>query len=81
MISRYVAAALTLLLASMALLAAVPAAVAATNLVANPGFETGTLSGWTCSALDSVVTSPVHSGSYALSGAASSSDTAKGLVR
>lgn len=36
------------------------------NLVVNPGFETGNLSGWTCEAGDTVVTSPVHSGSDAL---------------
>lgn len=36
------------------------------NLVANPGFETGTLSGWVCNSGDSVVTSPVHSGTHAL---------------
>jgi chitinase len=47
------------------------------NLLANPGFEAGNLSGWTCSSLDSVVQSPVHSGSYALAGAASSSDDAQ----
>jgi hypothetical protein len=41
-------------------------ASAATNLLTNPGFETGNLSGWTCSATDRVTTSPVHSGSYAL---------------
>lgn len=58
------------------LLAADPAA-AQTNLLANPGFETGTTAGWTCSTLDTVVTSPVHSGSYALEGAASSSDDAQ----
>jgi hypothetical protein len=52
-------------------------ASAATNLLTNPGFETGTLSGWTCSATDGVTTSPVHSGSYALAGAASGSDDAQ----
>ena len=37
------------------------------NLVANPGFETGTLSNWTCDAGTATVTgSPVHSGSHAL---------------
>lgn len=35
------------------------------QLLANPGFETGTLSPWTCGSSGSVVTSPVHSGSYA----------------
>jgi len=36
------------------------------NLVANPGFETGNLSGWSCQSGDTVVTSPVHSGSDAV---------------
>jgi chitinase len=48
---------------------------AASNLVTNPGFETGNLSGWTCDAGDTVVTSPVHSGSYALQENPSSSTT------
>jgi chitinase len=47
------------------------------NLVANPGFETGGLSAWTCSTVDSVVSAPAHSGAHALSGAASSSDNAQ----
>ncbi|MBV9855602.1 MAG: fibronectin type III domain-containing protein [Streptosporangiaceae bacterium] len=52
-------------------------AMAQTSLLANPGFETGSLSGWSCSPLDTVATSPVHSGSYALAGAASGSDDAQ----
>jgi hypothetical protein len=74
---RRAAAAVLVILAPMIGLAAVPAASAATNLVSNPGFEAGTLSGWTCSSSDSVVGSPVHSGSYALSGAVTSSDDAQ----
>src|ERR1051326_2248356 len=54
-----------------------PNAQAATNLVTNPGFESGNLSNWTCSSTDSVVSSPVHSGSFALAAAANNSDTAQ----
>ncbi len=50
----------------------------AANLVTNPGFETGSLSGWSCTGgLGSVVSSPVHSGTYALAGAANDSDNAQ----
>ncbi|MEU6239071.1 glycosyl hydrolase family 18 protein, partial [Kitasatospora sp. NPDC047058] len=52
------------------------ASAAAAELLANAGFEAGDLTGWTC-ADGSVVTTPVHGGSYALSGAASASDTAQ----
>ena len=52
-------------------------AAAQANLLANPGLETGTLSGWSCSPLGRVVTSPVHSGSYALAGAVSGADDAQ----
>jgi len=45
------------------------------NLVTNPGFETGNLSPWVCNSGDSVVTSPVHSGTHALLVAPSSSTT------
>jgi chitinase len=74
-LSAFVATAAAML-TSAAVITAPPAAAAA-NLISNGGFETGTLSGWTCSTLDSVVASPVHSGSHALSGAASSSDNAQ----
>jgi chitinase len=55
-------------------LAGTPAQAA--NLLTNPGFESGSLSGWSCSG-GSVVGSPVRTGSFALAGAASSSDIAQ----
>jgi chitinase len=57
-------------------LAAMPSASAASNLLTNPGFETGNLSGWTCDSSDSVVTGHAHTGTYALQGAAGA-DTAQ----
>ena len=48
------------------------------NLVVNPGFETGSLSPWACTGgTGSVVSSPVHAGSHALAGAANNSDDAQ----
>lgn len=65
------------LLAAAASLA-VPGTAQAANLLNNPGFETGSLSGWSCTGgLGSVVSSPVRSGTKALAGAASASDNAK----
>ena len=54
-----------------------PTTAPASNGVVNGGFETGALSPWTCSTLDTVVKSPVFAGTYALQGAASSSDDAQ----
>ncbi|MEU2776198.1 carbohydrate binding domain-containing protein, partial [Streptomyces sp. NPDC007162] len=57
---------------------ALPGTAQAANVLSNPGFESGSLSPWSCSGnLGSVVSSPVHSGSKALAGAASSSDNAQ----
>ena len=52
---------------------ALSSTVAGPNVVANGGFETGTLASWTSSgAAESVVTSPVHSGTYADRGGSTS---------
>ncbi|SCL50811.1 Chitinase [Micromonospora eburnea] len=64
----------TLAVAVGAVVGAAPAAAA--NLLSNPGFESGVLAPWTCS-LGSVVTTPVHTGTKALQGPASASDTAQ----
>jgi len=45
------------------------------GLLTNPGFETGSLSPWTCQTGSAVVSTPVHSGSYALQVTPSSSTT------
>src|SRR5215469_16681786 len=77
-LARLLAGSATVVLAgAFALSASIVPASAATNLLSNPGFETGSLSGWNCSSIDSVTTSPVHSGSNALQGAASNSDNAQ----
>jgi 3D (Asp-Asp-Asp) domain-containing protein len=48
------------------------------NLVANPGFETGALSPWTCDAgTAAVVSTPAHAGSHALAITPTSSDNAQ----
>jgi acid phosphatase type 7 len=41
------------------------AAAAATNLLANPGFESGTLGGWTATGAAASVVTPGYAGSYA----------------
>ncbi|GAA3546492.1 hypothetical protein GCM10022419_028310 [Nonomuraea rosea] len=73
---RSVVMAACLLLAALGVLVTQSSASAA-NLLANPGFETG-LGPWSCTGgLGSVVASPVRSGTGALAGAASGSDTAQ----
>ncbi|WP_432940131.1 chitinase [Kribbella sp. CA-253562] len=67
---------LAALLLVVAGLVAVPSSAQAANLLTNPGFESGSLTGWTCSG-GSVVSSPVRTGSHALNGAVTSSDTAQ----
>ncbi|MBE8474700.1 carbohydrate binding domain-containing protein [Streptomyces justiciae] len=57
---------------------ALPGTAQAANILTNPGFESGSVSPWSCTGnLGSVVSSPVHGGSKALAGAVSSSDNAK----
>ncbi|WP_329268600.1 carbohydrate binding domain-containing protein [Streptomyces sp. NBC_01451] len=57
---------------------ALPGTAQAANILSNPGFESGSLSPWSCTGnLGQVVSSPVHGGSKSLAGAASSSDNAK----
>ncbi|TDO59700.1 chitinase [Kribbella sp. VKM Ac-2571] len=51
-------------------------ASAAANLVTNAGFESGTLSGWSCPA-GGVTASAPHSGSYALEATSNGSDIAR----
>src|SRR5262245_11693886 len=51
-------------------------ASAQTNTIVDPGFESG-LSGWSCPSNASAVTGHAHTGTYALAGAASASDTAQ----
>ncbi|MGY4772298.1 carbohydrate binding domain-containing protein [Kribbella sp. CWNU-51] len=58
------------------LLAGITVPAQAANILTNPGFETGSLSGWTCSG-GSVVTTRVRTGGYALNGAVTSSDFAQ----
>ena len=63
-------------LALMGLLLVPSTGSAATNLVTNAGFESGSLSGWSCPA-GTVTTSSPHSGSYALQASPSSNDIAR----
>ena len=68
----------TLIAAMASLAVGASHARADSNLAVNPGFETGSLSPWTCTGgTGSVVSSPARSGSHALAGAAHNSDDAQ----
>ena len=51
-----------LLLLALGAAATAPAASAQANLLTNGSFAAGSTSGWTCSANDTVVTSPTYDG-------------------
>jgi chitinase len=76
---RWLAPLVTLtLLGTGAAGAIAPAASAQANLLTNGDFADGSTAGWTCSAGDTVVTSPVYDGaSYALAGTPTDSDDAQ----
>ncbi|WP_316521481.1 chitinase [Kitasatospora brasiliensis] len=67
------ASAIALGLSGLALADSTGAHAADTDLITNGGFETGNLSGWTCS--NGTVRTTAHSGSYALQSTPSGSDT------
>src|SRR5688572_23628128 len=74
---RLASAALVTALTATLIVAAAPAATAA-ELLVNGGFESGSLSPWTCSASSgSVVSTPVRTGTRALQGAPAGSDNAR----
>src|SRR5690349_17536336 len=75
--TRRVAALAGAATATLGLGIAVALPASATELLANPGFESGTLSGWTCEAADSVVSGQSRSGTYSLSGSPTNSVTAQ----
>jgi hypothetical protein len=72
----FVACAVAVALACAGATAIATQAAAATNLLTNPGFESG-LAGWTCTSGTTTVSTPVHSGSAALAGTPAGQDFAQ----
>jgi chitinase len=64
------------IVAAAAFVFVVPPALAATNTITNPGFESG-LAGWSCTSVSSAVTGHAHSGTMSLAGGANNSDNAQ----
>jgi len=65
---RALTAATVAALATAVALVAMPSVSAAANILANPGFETGNLSGWSCEAGTAVVSGQARTGTFALAG-------------
>jgi chitinase len=75
--TRRLFAVASVVIVTLTALALVPAGQAvAANIVNNPGFETGTTSGWNCTGA-AVVSSPVRSGTRALAGTPAGQDFAQ----
>jgi chitinase len=72
-----ISAVATTLVTAAVTLTLIPSAQAAVNVLANPGFETGNLSGWSCDSTTSVVTGQARSGTYALAGATTGSSNSR----
>ncbi|MFC0627656.1 chitinase [Kribbella deserti] len=76
--SAIIAALLSVLLALATVLLSPLSSSAATNLITNGSFETGSLAGWSCSAgTGSVVSGSAYAGSYALQGSPTPGDHAR----
>jgi chitinase len=75
---RWLSALVVPALIALSLIPTALSASAQANLLTNGNFASGSTAGWTCSPADSVVTSPVYSGSwYALAGTPAGSDDAQ----
>ncbi|WP_018685686.1 chitinase [Actinokineospora enzanensis] len=74
---RAIVALLSALTVTAGLVLAFSGNAVAANLVTNPGFESGALSGWTCTSGGSVTNSDKHGGTYALTAAPAGSDNAR----